>query len=107
MKKKLLVIGSVIAGLLLLAVLAIDLSVGRQMVALGAFAGLPKGRDTDIHQLSADVRVAPDGMRVEGLTLGKPENGVPFCIQGTTENPSFVGDEGARRAARPEAVTAA
>ena len=107
-----------------------------KMGALGAFAGLPAGHDTDIQQLSAGVRAAPEGIRVDALTLvvpaigtltghgtvspkgaldftmlakvtaqgvlvgdvgrlaslGRPEDGVPFRIQGTTERPSFVPD---------------
>jgi len=110
-----------------------------KMGAIAALAGLPKASDTLIQLLGATVRVAPDGIRTENLSLvvpsigaltgtgtiapggamdykmvvkvndstslvntvnryaslGRPENGIPFKIGGTTANPSFAPDTGA------------
>jgi AsmA protein len=110
-----------------------------KMGAIAALTGLPKASDTLIQVLGATVRVAPDGIRTDNLTLvvpsigtltgagtiapggamdykmiakvndsnsvvnavtrvasaGRPENGIPFKIGGTTANPSFVPDTGA------------
>jgi len=96
-----------------------DFDLGSKMAAIGAFGGVPRSADTFIETLHSDVRVAPDGIRADGLnmivrsvgsltgsgaiapkgtmdfrmlgSLGSMR-GIPFRIQGTTANPVFVPD---------------
>ncbi len=42
---------------------------GSKMGALSSFAGVPKGTDTMIQTLSADLRIAPEGMRLDKLSI--------------------------------------
>jgi AsmA protein len=48
---------------------------GSKMGALSSFAGVPKGTDTMIQTLSADLRIAPDGIRVDKLLVVVPAIG--------------------------------
>ena len=48
---------------------------GSKMGALSSFAGVPKGSDTMIQTLSADVRIAPEGMRLDKVSIVVPAIG--------------------------------
>jgi AsmA protein len=48
---------------------------GAKMGSLSSLAGVPKGSDTVIQTFSSDVRVAPDGIRTDNLTLDVPAIG--------------------------------
>ncbi len=48
---------------------------GSKMGALSSFAGVPKGTDTMIQTLSADVRIAPEGMRLDKVSIVVPAIG--------------------------------
>ena len=48
---------------------------GSKMGALSSFAGVPKGTDTMIQTLSADLRIAPEGIRVDKLLVVVPAIG--------------------------------
>ncbi|MFY9531625.1 MAG: AsmA family protein [Candidatus Acidiferrales bacterium] len=48
---------------------------GSKMGAVGAFAGLKKGADTEIQTFSSDLRVAPEGIRADNLNLIVPAIG--------------------------------
>jgi AsmA protein len=48
---------------------------GSKMGAVGAFAGLKKGADTEIQTFSSDLRVAPEGIRADNLDLIVPAIG--------------------------------
>ncbi len=48
---------------------------GSKMGALSSFAGVPKGTDTMIQTLSADLRIAPEGMRMDKLLVVVPAIG--------------------------------
>ena len=48
---------------------------GSKMGALSSFAGVPKGSDTMIQTLSADVRIAPEGMRLDKVNIVVPAIG--------------------------------
>ena len=89
-----------------------------QMSAIGALAGRPKSADTTIQTLSAAVRVAAQGNRIDNLILLVPAIGamsgsgtispqgamdfamlaklsstsVPFTVRGTTSHPTFAPD---------------
>ena len=110
-------------------------NLGSKLSAISALSGKQTGNDTSIQNLSSDVRVAPDGTRLDKISLvvpalgavtgagtispagaldfkmsanvsggavggltqiagmgGKGTTGIPFTIQGTTSNPSFVPD---------------
>jgi len=90
-------------------------SVGSSLSAVSALGGKGSGdKDTVIQNLSANVRVAPDGTRVDDINLTIPTLGtltgagtvsptnalgfkmkadvIPFMIQGTTSDPKFVPD---------------
>jgi AsmA protein len=106
-----------------------------KMSAISALSGKQTGNDTSIQNLSSDVRVAPEGTRLDKISLvipalgtvagagtvspggalnfnmaanlsggavtglsqiaglgGKGTGSIPFLIQGTTSNPSFMPD---------------
>jgi AsmA protein len=106
-----------------------------KMSAISALSGKQTGNDTSIQNLSSDVRVAPEGTRLDKISLvipalgtvagagtvspggalnfnmaanlsggavtglsqiaglgGKGTGSIPFLIQGTTANPSFMPD---------------
>ncbi len=106
-----------------------------KMSAISALSGQQTGNDTSIQNLSSDVRVAPEGTRLEKISLvipalgtgagagtvspggalnfnmaanlsggavtglaqiaglgGKGTGSIPFLIQGTTSNPTFMPD---------------
>jgi AsmA protein len=109
---------------------------GSKLAALSAFTGVKQSPDTVIQVLSSNLRIAPEGIRLDGLNLvvadlgtitgagtidstkalnfkmlanvaaggaignlttraglgGGTGGGIPFLIQGTTENPVFVSD---------------
>jgi len=109
---------------------------GSKMAALSAFTGVKQSPDTLVQVLSSNVRIAPEGIRLDGLNLvvadlgtitgagtidsnkvlnfkmlaavasggaignlttraglgGATSGGIPFSIQGTTENPVFLPD---------------
>jgi AsmA protein len=110
-------------------------NLGSKMSAISALSGKQTGNDTSIQNLSSDVRVAPDGTRLEKISLvipalgtvagagtvspsgalnfsmaanlsggavtglsqiaglgGKGTGTIPFLIQGTTSNPTFMPD---------------
>ena len=90
-------------------------SVGSSLSAVSALGGKGSGdKDTVIQNLSANVRVAPEGTRVDDINLTIPTLGtltgagtvsptnalgfkmkadvIPFMIQGTTSDPKFVPD---------------
>lgn len=110
-------------------------NLGSKLSAISALSGKQTGNDTSIQNLSSDVRVAPDGTRLDKVSLvipalgdvsgagvispsgalnfkmaanlsggaviglaqmaglgGKGTATVPFMIQGTTSNPTFVPD---------------
>ncbi len=110
-------------------------NLGSKLSAISALSGKQTGNDTNIQNLSSDVRVAPEGTRLEKINLvipalgeltgtgtispsgvlafkmsanlsggavtgltqmaglgGKGTGAIPFAIQGTTSNPSFVPD---------------
>lgn len=109
-------------------------NLGSKLSAISALSGKQTGGDTSIQNLSSDVRVAPEGTRLDKLNLVVPALGsvtgagmispsgglnfkmnanlsggtvtglaqmaglgssgasVPFMIQGTTSNPTFVPD---------------
>ena len=110
-------------------------NLGSKLSAISALSGKQTGNDTSIQNLSSDVRVAPDGTRLDKISLvvpalgavtgagtispagaldfkmsanvsggavggltqiagmgGKGSGGIPFTIQGTTSNPSFMPD---------------
>ena len=48
---------------------------GSKMGALSSFAGVPKGTDTMIQTLSADLRIAPEGMRLDKVSIVVPAIG--------------------------------
>ncbi len=48
---------------------------GTKMGALSSFAGVPKGTDTVIQTLSADLRIAPEGIRADKLLMVVPPIG--------------------------------
>jgi AsmA protein len=95
---------------------------GGKLGAIAAFAGLPKGSDTVLETLGAHLRVAPEGIAVDGISMVVPAIGtltgagsvapddaldfrmtaklntgpaVPFRIVGTSSNPTFRPDLGA------------
>jgi AsmA protein len=110
-------------------------NLGSKMSAIAALAGKQTGNDTSIQNLSSDVRVAPEGTKLDKISLivpslgtvagagtvspggaldfnmaanlsggavggltqlaglgGTGSSGIPFRIQGTTSNPSFMPD---------------
>jgi AsmA protein len=90
-------------------------SLGSKMSAIAALAGKGLGgKDTTIQNFSADVHVAPDGTRADNINLIVPSlgtvtgagtvsasnaldfkmkgDGIPFTIQGTTQDPKFSPD---------------
>ncbi|HYU45472.1 MAG TPA: AsmA family protein [Terriglobales bacterium] len=110
-------------------------NLGSKLSAISALSGKQTGNDTNIQNLSSDVRVAPEGTRLDKISLvvpaigeltgtgtispsgalafkmsanlsggavtgltqmaglgGKGTGAIPFAIQGTTSNPSFVPD---------------
>src|SRR5262249_1631386 len=110
-------------------------NLGSKMSAISALSGKQTGNDTNIQNLSSDVRVAPEGTRLDKISLIIPALGnvagagtvspggalnfnmaanlsggavtgltqlaglgnkgtgsIPFLIQGTTTNPSFMPD---------------
>jgi AsmA protein len=110
-------------------------NLGSKLSAVSALSGKQTGNDTSIQNLSTDARVAPDGTRLDKISLvipslgtvagsgaispsgalnfkmaadlsgstvtgltqmaglgGRGTGAVPFMIQGTTANPSFVPD---------------
>jgi AsmA protein len=110
-------------------------NLGSKMSAISALSGKQTGNDTTIQNLSSDVRVAPDGTRLDKINLVIPSLGtvagagtvspsgslnfnmaanlsggsvtgltqmaglgnkgtgsIPFLIQGTTANPTFIPD---------------
>jgi AsmA protein len=110
-------------------------NLGSKMSAISALTGMQTGNDTSIQNLSSDVRVAPEGTRLDKISLVVPTLGtvagagtvspggalnfkmaanlsggavtgltqmvgmgskgtgsIPFFIQGTTSNPSFMPD---------------
>jgi AsmA protein len=110
-------------------------NLGSKMSAISALSGKQTGNDTSIQNLSSDVRVAPEGTRLDKISLaipalgtvagagtvspggalnfnmaanlsggavtgltqiaglgGKGTGSIPFLIQGTTANPTFVPD---------------
>ena len=110
-------------------------NLGSKLSAISALSGKQTGNDTSIQNLSSDVRVAPDGTRLDKVSLvipalgdvsgagvispggglnfkmsanltggavaglsqiaglgGKGASNIPFMIQGTTSNPTFVPD---------------
>jgi AsmA protein len=90
-------------------------SLGSKMSAITALAGKGSGgKDTTIQNFSADVHVAPDGARADNISLIVPSlgtvtgegtvsasnaidfkmkgDGIPFTIQGTTQDPKFSPD---------------
>lgn len=110
-------------------------NLGSKMSAISALSGKQTGNDTSIQNLSSDVRVAPDGTRLDKISLiipalgtvagagtvspagalnfnmaanlsggavagltqiaglgSKGSGNIPFLIQGTTANPTFVPD---------------
>src|SRR5208282_5369169 len=89
--------------------------VGSSLSAVSALGGKGSGdKDSVIQNLSANVRVAPEGTRVDNINLTIPTLGtltgagtvspsnaldfkmkadvIPFMIQGTTSDPKFVPD---------------
>jgi AsmA protein len=48
---------------------------GSKMGAVGAFAGLKKGADTEIQTFSSDLHVAPEGIRADNVNLIVPAIG--------------------------------
>ena len=110
-------------------------NLGSKMAAISALSGKQTGNDTTIQNLSSDVRVAPEGTRLDKMSLVIPALGnvagggtispggalnfkmaasltggavtgltqlaglgskgasdIPFMIQGTTSNPTFIPD---------------
>lgn len=110
-------------------------NLGSKLSAISALSGKPTGNDTNIQNLSSDVRIAPEGTRLDKISLVVPSLGtlagagtispggglnfgmaanlsggtvtgltqiaglgskgtgnIPFLIQGTTSNPTFVPD---------------
>ncbi|MBI3475008.1 MAG: AsmA family protein [Acidobacteria bacterium] len=110
-------------------------NLGSKMSAISALSGKQTGNDTSIQNLSSDVRVAPEGTKLDKISLvipalgtvngagtvspggalnfnmaanltggavtgltqiaglgGKGTGSIPFMIQGTTSNPTFVPD---------------
>jgi AsmA protein len=110
-------------------------NLGSKLSAISALSGKQTGNDTTIQSLSSDVRIAPDGTRLDKISLvipalgelkgtgtispagaldfkmsaslsggavtgltqmaglgGKGTGAIPFMIQGTTSNPSFMPD---------------
>jgi AsmA protein len=110
-------------------------NLGSKLSAISALSGKQTGNDTSIQSLSSDVRVAPEGTRLDKINLvipaigslagtgtispagaldfkmaaslsggavtgltqmaglgGQGTGAIPFTIQGTTSNPSFVPD---------------
>jgi AsmA protein len=110
-------------------------NLGSKMAAISALSGKQTGNDTSIQNLSSDVRVAPEGTRLDKISLvipalgtvagagtvspggalnftmaanlsggavtglsqmaglgGKGTGNIPFLIQGTTSNPTFIPD---------------
>jgi AsmA protein len=110
-------------------------NLGSKLSAISALSGKQTGNDTSIQNLSSDVRVAPDGTKLDKINLvipalgtvagagtvspsgglnfnmaanltggavtglsqiagfgGKGAGSIPFMIQGTTTNPSFIPD---------------
>jgi len=110
-------------------------NLGSKLSAISALSGKQTGNDTSIQNLSSDVRVAPEGTRLDKIDLVVPALGavtgagtispggalafkmsanlsggavggltqmaglggqgtgaIPFSIQGTTSNPSFMPD---------------
>jgi AsmA protein len=110
-------------------------NLGSKMSAISALSGKQTGNDTSIQNLSSDVRVAPEGTKLDKISLvipalgtvdgagtvspsgalnfnmaanlsggavtgltqiaglgGKGTGSIPFLIQGTTSNPTFVPD---------------
>ena len=110
-------------------------NLGSKMSAISALSGKQTGNDTSIQNLSSDVRVAPEGTKLDKISLvipalgtvdgagtvspggalnfnmaanlsggavtgltqiaglgGRGTGSIPFLIQGTTSNPTFVPD---------------
>jgi AsmA protein len=110
-------------------------NLGSKLAAISALSGKQTGNDTSIQNLSSDARIAPEGTRLDKISLvipalgdltgtgtispsgalafkmsanlsggavtgltqmaglgGKGTGAIPFTIQGTTSNPSFVPD---------------
>jgi AsmA protein len=110
-------------------------NLGSKLSAISALSGKPTGNDTVIQNLSSDVRIAPEGTRLDKISLIVPSLGtlggagtispggalnfnmaanlsggtvtgltqiaglgskgtgnIPFLIQGTASNPSFMPD---------------
>jgi AsmA protein len=108
---------------------------GGKLGAVASFAGLPKGSDTVLETLGAHLRVAPEGITVDGITMFVPTIGtltgggtvtpndaldfrmtarlrsgpaIPFRIAGTSAHPSFGPDFGAiGKTVQSEALDAA
>jgi AsmA protein len=95
---------------------------GGKLGAIASFAGVPRGSDTVLETLAAHLRVAPEGIAVDGITLIVPAIGtltgggtvapddtldfrmvaapknspaIPFRITGTSSDPAFGPDMGA------------
>jgi len=53
----------------------VNFDIGSKLSAVGSFAGIKTPKDLDIEKLTADVRVAPDGLQVQHLNLVAPTVG--------------------------------
>ena len=95
-----------------------NFDLGSKLAAISALAGKKTGSDTTIQNFSSDVRVAPEGTKADNINLNVPSIGVltgagtvspsnelafkmnaalggmgiPFSVEGTTQDPKFVPD---------------
>jgi AsmA protein len=53
----------------------VNFDMGSKLASVGSFAGIKTPKDLDIEKLTADTRVAPDGIQVQNLTLVAPQVG--------------------------------
>lgn len=53
----------------------VNFDMGSKMASIGSFTGIKTPKDLDIEKLTADARVAPDGIQVQNLNLVAPAVG--------------------------------
>jgi AsmA protein len=95
-----------------------NFNLGSKLSSISALSGKQTGNDTEIKNLSSDVRVSPEGTQANNINMNVPALGVltgagtvspsdelafkmtatlggmgiPFAVQGTTTDPKFVPD---------------
>ncbi len=95
-----------------------NFNLGSKLSSISALSGKQTGNDTDIKNLSSDVRVSPEGTQANNINMNVPAIGVvtgagtvsplnqlafkmtatlggmgiPFGVEGTTADPKFVPD---------------